>query len=288
MQDLIHNPNETFYKEYLPASEPIQNPGFLNSSELSFFLSFFKKKFPNHGFGLANKLFFILCPFDFPELKEILAPKLSSIFGEFYIYSDINLDPVPQSSDFFIYQTKIFMPHTDSITHIPGYLHYKDVILPLAVDKDKHTSTYVCDQRYYGRASHLMHGKKCNKTTKYSNIFRKHTYDYYGVEGVQKNHKNQVSTDWLNTNIGNVIPHSFFRGLSIKRMFKWIPGSIIIQDPSLIHGPTNYKLHGANWKLGISIRIFKKNIKWQPNTIFSRYKPSCNLLKTKILPSLDK
>ena len=276
-KDIIHNPNEISFKPFVKDTEPYQIENFLTSEELLSIKNFFDNKLYEDGHSLSDSLYFLMYPFNYPLIREILKPKIKKELGEFYSYSDIHFDIVPQSSDFFILQNNIFMPHTDSITHIPGYLPHKDVLIPLAIDKDKSTNMYTCEQRYYKRSSHLKYGHFSDYVTKYSNIFRCKPYNEYGIENVTFDPDKMINEDWLNHNIGDSQKHSIFQGLSIRREFEWIPGSAIIQDTSIIHGPTNFKLRGAKWKLGISIRVFKKNPDWQPNTLYSQYEPVCGL-----------
>ena len=62
---------------------------------------------------------------------------------------------------------------------------------------------------------------------------------------------------------------SYFEGLTVESTQENIPGNAIIKDSSVIHGPSNYNLHGASKKLNISIRMFKEVKDWKPNTVFS-------------------
>jgi hypothetical protein len=63
----------------------------------------------------------------------------------------------------------------------------------------------------------------------------------------------------------------------VNSVEKNIPGSAIIKDSSVVHGPSNYNLKGATRKLNISIRMFKEVPDWDPNTLFSEINfEACN------------
>ena len=273
-KDIVHNPHETSFKEFLDNQYSFQQINdVFSDNEINFLVNFFFKNVSTKGYKLFDSLKFILYPLNFEKIREIIYGKITDKIGSFWSYYDINKDSVHQSSDFFMYQTKIFMPHTDSITHIKGFVPYRDIIIPLAIDKDINSGFYICNQRWYGRSSHLKFGCFDNYVTNYSNIFRCYPYENYGIENVTYDSNISISSDWLNENIGNELEHSIFNGLSIEKEFSWLPGSIIIQNPACIHGPKSYLKKGAKWKLGITIRAFQKNDKYFPNTLYSQYEP---------------
>ena len=279
-KDIIHNPHETSFKRFSDCQyDAHQINDIFSNSEINFLVKFFFKNVDIKGYKLFDDLKFILYPLNFAEIRNIIYDKIVKQIGPFWSYYDINKDQIHQSSDFFMYQTKIFMPHTDSITHIKGFIPYRDIIIPLAIDKDKDSGFYLCNQRWHGRSSHFKFGCFDNYVTNYSNIFRCQPYEKYGVENVTYDADAAISSDWLNENIGDELEHSIFNGLSLRKEFNWLPGSIIIQNPAFIHGPKSYLRRGAKWKLGITIRAFKKNAKWLPNTLYSQYKPISPLEK---------
>lgn len=233
---------------------------FLNNKELHIILSVFEKYFKKQGFVFLDSYYQINNPLLFSEIHDFLYKKIKNLIGNFYQYSEIQkLGKISHNCDFILKQYKIFMPHTDHVPTIPGFYHYRDLIFPLLVDKKKETFYYICNQIYEGKACHLQFGAKSNNDYKpiYAQIFNKKPYEDYGIKNI--NYKNQVSKNWIDEFIGSDIPSDFFKGLSIKKMFKWEPGSLIIQSPVYIHGPTNYHLRGADWKIGMTIRVFKKN-----------------------------
>ncbi len=241
----------------------IQIDKILSQTQVDEIINFFYSSFENNGFNFLNKYSQINDPLSKVSslsIKHDIIRILSNFFGDFYFYESIkkiaNLD---HNCDFILKQYKIFMPHTDKVTSIPGYTHFKDVIFPLATDKNKLPKLYICSQTYTGKAIHLRLGDKKDAAykPKYATVISQNPYEQYGIKGIS--YSNQVPESWLNKFIGRDLPKSYFSGLSIKKIFDWKPGSMIALDPEIIHGPTNYRLIGANWKMGMTIRLFKKN-----------------------------
>ena len=230
---------------------------FLNNEEVLIILNVFDEEFEENGFTFLDNFYQINDPLLFKPIREFLYQKIHNLVGEFETYNNIKqLIGIDHNCDFILKQHQIFMPHTDKIISIPGYCHCMDLIFPLAVDNNILTTFYICHQRYYEKACHLKYKSKLGKYQPiYADVFNEKPYEFYGVKYMD--YENQVSKDWLEKNIGDGLPHEYFNGLSIEKEFNWLSGSVIIQDPSIIHGPTNYQLKGAEWKMGMTIRIFK-------------------------------
>lgn len=273
-QDIIHNPDDLSYEGFFSEEEPYQIENFLTDDELKVCRDLYYEK-QEDVVKLYTQHFFITYPLDFPEIGEIIKPKLDKMFGEWYSYKDINNDEFKQSSDFYFFQKNVFAPHTDSIIHIPGYVPYKDVLIPLEIDKDVASPYYSLNQRWYGRGTHFKQGMIDDVFGMYSNTFREHSYKTYGVKYVETDPNKMISKDWYNEYFGEIsgYPFSIFNGLSIREHFPWTPASAIISDTNIIHGATNYNVKGGNFKLGITLRIFKHVPDYNPSTVFSCYPP---------------
>ena len=272
--DSIHNPNETLWEGIFPEEDTYQIENFLDRDELKFIIDWYYKEKPQQGFYLQKKaLQFIGDQHNDPAIREILSPKIKDKFGDFRLYSELHNDVHPHSADFICEQTRIFGPHTDAITHIPKWLTQKDIIIPLWVENDAEVYTYSLDQRCYRRATHFRKGAVEKGTNVYSNVLR----DGYELEGINNLNGTEIDHDFLEKHIGPRFLKSYFEGLTVNSVEKNIPGSAIIKDSSVVHGPSNYNLKGATRKLNISIRMFKEVPDWDPNTLFSEINfEACN------------
>jgi hypothetical protein len=272
--DTIHNENETMWHGVFPEEKTYQIENFLSEEEIKFIINWYYKERPRQGFYLQEKaLQFVGDQHNSPEVREILFPKIRKYFGDFKMYSELNNDTIAHSADFILEQTKIFGPHTDAITHIPGWLTQKDIIIPLWIENDAETHTYAMNQRCYMRATHFRKGSDDKGMQVYSNVLR----DSYDVEGVTNLNGNQIDYDFIENHIGDRFSPSYFEGLTVETVEKNIPGNAIIKDSSVIHGPCNYNLVGSTKKINISIRMFKEVQNWKPDTIFSNINfEACN------------
>jgi len=264
--DTIHNKKETLWDGVFPEESTYQIENFLSQEEVKFIIDWYYNKKPEKGFYLQNKeLEFIGDTHNDPAIREILFPRIEKYFGEFKLYNELHNDVNPHSADFICEQTRAFGPHTDAITHIPGWLTQKDIILPLWIENDAETFTYAMNQRCYMRGTHFRKGAVEKGTNVYSNVLR----DSYNVPGIKYLNGNEIDHDFLEKHIGPRFLKSYFEGLTVESTQENIPGNAIIKDSSVIHRPSNYNLHGASKKLNISIRMFKEVKDWKPNTVFS-------------------
>ena len=272
--DSIHNPKETLWEGIFPEEDTYQIENFLDKDELKFIIDWYHKEKLQQGFYLQKKaLQFIGDQHNDPAIREILFPKIQKKFGDFKLYSELHNDINPHSADFICEQTRIFGPHTDAITHIPKWLTQKDIIIPLWVENDAEVYTYSLDQRCYRRGTHFRKGSTDTGTNVYSNVLR----DGYELEGINNLNGIEIDHDFIEDHIGDRFAHSYFEGLTVNSVEKNIPGSAIIKDSSVVHGPSNYNLKGATRKLNISIRMFKEVPDWDPNTVFSEINfEACN------------
>jgi hypothetical protein len=249
-----------------PEEGTYQIENFLSNEEVKFIIDWYYKEKPKQGFYLQEKaLQFIGDHHEDPAIKEILYPRIKQHFGDFRLYSELHNDTNPHSADFICEQTRIFGPHTDAITHIPGWLTQKDIIIPLWIENDAETHTYAMNQRCYRRGTHFRKGSTDTGTNVYSNVLR----DSYEVPGVTNLNGTEIDNEFIETHIGDRFLKSYFEGLTVETVEQNVPGNAIIKDSSVIHGPCNYNLVGSARKLNISIRMFKQVDTWAPNTVFS-------------------
>jgi hypothetical protein len=269
-QDLIHNPADKSYEGFFQEEDVYQILDFLSEDEVEFCKRFYYDKQMSEGVQLSKSHFFLVYPLDYPELKEILIPKLNNLFGEWYSYNKINDDEQKQSSDFFFWQQGIFAPHTDSIIHIANYIPYKDVLIPLEMYNNADAPYYSLNQRWYGRGCHFKYSYDDHIFSLYSDILKnKPYYEYPFFKYYEYNKSKMISKEWYDQYFDKRYPYKMLEGFSINKMVPWTPGSAIINDTSVIHGATNYKKRNGKFKLGITLRIFKYREDYNPSTVFS-------------------
>ncbi len=269
--DLIHVLGNENYEGYLDEEKSTQIDNFLDDHELCILKKFYFDNFKKYG-NIINKVYCqISNPMTFEVVRNILEPKIRKLFGsDLIFYFSVSSDNI-QVGDHYYLMTNAYTPHTDSITHIPGFVPYKDIVIPIALDKDAEVGYYTCSQRYYGRATHFKYGWKTAYFANYANIIKNQKYKDYGVKYCVDG---GLSEDWYHQNIvGSGLPLSVFSGLSLENEFAWLPGTAIIHDQSVIHGPTNFKLKGVSWKLGITLHTLIKKDEYLRNesSLFSRY-----------------
>jgi hypothetical protein len=266
-KDIIHNPKDKSYRKFTTPEKTYQIDNFLNLREIEHLKKVFKKA--------ANKtnIFDVISVFHNPlEVDELdwLAKKIHGFFPNTQRYVNINQDDKKQSSDFIMEQSHMFPAHTDSIIHIENYVPYKDLLLPLDSYADIKEMFYTCKQRYYGRATSFRLGNPDDVVALYSNSIQYTKYEDYGVEDIDYAGMDDFYNSHLKNDKWTVEAWS---GLTLDSVFDWNIGSMIVMDPSTIHGPTNYALSGGKGKLGLTIRLFKYDPTYKPSTVFSILDP---------------
>ena len=256
--DIKHTNTYDDFSNILCEEESYSISNFLTEDERNALIDFFFSKFKYYGLIINSFYRQITHPIKYPLVNDILRKKILSFLGEDTVfYSDVSKDEICVGDHFYLMKN-VYTPHTDSITHIPGYIPYKDIVIPLEIEKDVEDYFYTCKQRYYGRATHFKYSWHTDYFSNYANTIKFTTYKDYGVKYVEEDSKPIV--DWYKRKMGNcLVPVGVFQGLSIAKEFKWIPGSAIVQDPSVIHGPTNFRSKGAKWKLGLVFHLLKKH-----------------------------
>ena len=283
--DIIHDPNSKSF-QHLVSDEPtymINN--FISEEERIALIDFYFKTFLEEGHAINNVYRQVIHPLNYSLVSEILKSKIHKELGDDIImYADIMKDQITVGDHFFRMKNA-YTVHTDAITHIPGYVPYKDLVLPLEIHNDAQTSYYTCNQRYYNRATHFKRDWINPYFANYANIFRCNPYEEYGMTNAEYDENKMINEDWHNEKMSmSPVPYSVFQGLSIEKEFDWIPGSAIFHDASVLHGPTDFRRNGAEWKLGITFHFLKRELAYGyemkgHDTLFSRYTKSFNEVK---------
>jgi hypothetical protein len=272
-KDIIHDPDIYFFNHKDEPSYVIED--FITEDERIFLYEFFNHEYEISGENINNKVLHLIHPITYAVIRDIFEHKLKQEFGnDIVFYSDVSNDPISVGDQFF----KIISPyqlHTDCVTHIPGYKPYKDIIIPIALDKSEEDTYYfTCNQRYKSRAAQFNYGFNHKYFPNYSNIYREKPYEEYGVENVEYG---KMDMDFIRKYNSETTPDSVFNGISIEKIFKWIPRNAIVQDSCVIHSSTDFRKKGISWKIGLTFHLLKRDDSYGKEIIgnyytkFSRY-----------------
>ena len=269
--DIIHDPDTKFFECQYEPSYSVDN--FITEDERVQLLDFWYNEYDNIGWNINGHIVNIQHPIMQKTINDILRPKIYEHFGKDTVfYSEVSNDPISVGDQMF----KSIRPyglHTDSVTHIPGYRPYKDIILPLEIHNNVSIDYVTFNQRYRGRATHFMKGRYISNFSSYANCFRFLPYEQYGVEGVEYD---KLDWAWMEREMPEHIPMSIYEGLSIEAVLPWKLRSGIVQDTSVLHAPTDFRKKGCDWKIAITFHLMKKDETYNNAmegypTPFSRY-----------------
>lgn len=273
-KDIIHDPDIYFFENDDEPSYVIED--FIDEEERTFLHNFFDYEYAKTGENINNKVMHITHPITYTVIRDMLESRIKKEFGEDIVfYSDVSNDPISVSDQFF----KIERPyrlHTDSVTHIPGYRPYKDIIIPISTDNaEEKTYYFTCNQRYKSRAAQFNYGFNHSYFPSYSNVYREKPYEQYGVENVEYG---KMDMDFIRKyHYGIEEFESVYEGISIEKIFEWIPRNAIVQDTCVIHSSVDFRKYGIKWKIGLTFHLLKpdpnygKEIVGNYYTKFSRY-----------------
>ncbi len=270
--DVIHDPATRLFEDQNDKSYSL--PNFINDDECDFLAKFFNDNFDKIGLNINDHVLHITYPMAIKDIDDIVRPKIYEHFGEDVIfYSDVAVDDPMSVGDQFFKSVRPYGLHTDSVTHINGYRPYKDIIIPIELDKIVSTQYVTFNQRYRGRATHFMKGRNIGSFANYANVIRHQDYKDYGVENVEHNTKDMEILEKI---MPKHIPMSIYEGLSIENIFEWKPKNAIVHDASVLHAPTDFREHGANYKTGLTLHLMKADATYNNRlegyyTPFSRY-----------------
>jgi len=270
--DIIHDPNTTLFEDQNEESYVVDN--FVNDNECETLASFFRDNFEAIGHTINDHVLHITYPMLIAKISDIVRPKIYEHFGDDVIfYSDVGQSDPMSVGDQFFKSIKPYVLHTDAITHITGYLPYKDIIIPMDLDSIPVSEYVTFNQRYRGRATHFMRGRDIGSFANYANVVRHQTYAEYGVENLEHNARDQqILKDIMPAHI----PMSIYEGLSIEKILPWRPKCAIIHDASVLHAPADYRKHGCEYKIGLTLHLMKRDANYNNRlegyyTPFSRY-----------------
>ena len=270
--DIIHDPNTTLFEDQNEESYVVDN--FVNDNECETLASFFRDNFEAIGHTINDHVLHITYPMLIAKISDIVRPKIYEHFGDDVIfYSDVGQSDPMSVGDQFFKSIKPYGLHTDAITHITGYRPYKDIIIPVELDSIPVSEYVTFNQRYRGRATHFMRGRDIGSFANYANVVRHQTYAEYGVENLEHNARDQqILKDIMPAHI----PMSIYEGLSIEKILPWRPKCAIIHDASVLHAPADYRKHGCEYKIGLTLHLMKRDANYNNRlegyyTPFSRY-----------------
>lgn len=270
--DVIHDPRPCWFEDQNEPSYIVEN--FINDSERETLSNYFKDNFDKIGYILNDHVLHITFPMLIKEISDIVRPKIHEHFGDDIVfYSDVGKDDPISVGDQFFKSIRPYGLHTDSVTHINGYRPYKDIIIPIDIDKIEETSYVTFDQRYRGRATHFMRGRKIGSFANGSNVIRHQSYEDYGVVNIDHSSKDMAKLEQI---MPKHIPMCIYEGLSIENVWKWRPKDALIHDTSVLHAPTDFREQGAEYKIGLTLHLMKEDATYNHRlegyyTPFSRY-----------------
>lgn len=246
-RDIIHVDNQQLFEDQYEESYVIEN--FIDQHDCDILKQYFDKVFETNGQVINNHIRRLIHPSSYSFIMDCVEDLIRDHFNEDVVfYSDVENQPWSVGDQMFITNNP-FGLHTDSVTHIPGYRPYKDIVIPIWMEN---SNTYVTfNQRYRGRATHFMRGRHINNFSPYSNTFRMKPYEEYGVEGV----------DYRGCELDSMparVPVSVYQGLTVEHVFDWIPGNAIVQDTSVLHAPSSTD----GWKVGLTFHLMIKDENW--------------------------
>ena len=104
-------------------------------------------------------------------------------------------------------------------------------------------------------------------------MIRHQSYEKYGVEGIDYSERDHHILEKL---MPDHIPMSIYEGLSIEKVLPWRPKCAIVHDASVLHAPADYRKHGCEYKIGLTLHLMKRDPDYNNRlegyyTPFSRY-----------------
>jgi hypothetical protein len=270
--DVIHDPNTSLFMDQNEESYTVEE--FIDDRECLTLGKYFHDNFERIGYNINDHVLHITYPMLIAEISDIVRPKIYEHFGDDVVfYSDVaQSDPISVGDQFFK-SIKPYGLHTDAVTHLTGYRPYKDIIIPVELDSIPVSEYVTFNQRYRGRATHFMRGRDIGSFANYANVIRHQSYADYGVENLEHNARDQqILKDIMPAHI----PMSIYEGLSIEKILPWRPKCAIIHDASVLHAPADYRKHGCEFKIGITLHLMKRDPNYNNRldgyyTPFSRY-----------------
>jgi len=269
--DVIHDPDTKMFNDQYEESYVVED--FIDDLECIKIAHFFQKNFDSIGYNINDHVYHITHPMAVPDISKIMKDKIYDHFGSDVIfYSDVNDDPMSVGDQLFK-STRPYGLHTDAVTHINGYRPYKDIIVPVELDGIDETQYVTFNQRYRGRATHFMRGRTKGSFANYANVIRHQSYEKYGVEGIDYSERDHHILEKL---MPDHIPMSIYEGLSIEKVLPWRPKCAIVHDASVLHAPADYRKHGCEYKIGLTLHLMKRDPDYNNRlegyyTPFSRY-----------------
>lgn len=233
------------FKNNVVNTEPRQILDFITLEEIRILLNIFysnqEKWHLKGGMSRLNQ------PENISYIRDHIMPKILSIIGNCKCIGDN------------IYKTTSpYVIHTDAKTDRQGLVPYKNIVLPLKVDKDLKTKIFLFNQRYYDKAAYFFNGSESRVKPVYNEVINDSYYKYDNMEFLENN---KISKQWWEENINlDYMPYSNFEGLSLQCELPWEINSLIMFDSWQPHCSQNFLLAGAEYKIGLSLVFMKEEI----------------------------
>lgn len=236
------------FKDKIVDEEPIQISGFLSEYERKKILDiFYEKEAEWHIKGAMTRVRY---PETIPYIRDYIIPKAQEVVG-----------PCVCIGDNIYKTTQPYTIHTDAKygkDYIKGLVPFRQVVLPLEVDKDLKTKFFLFNQRYYDDAAHFVNGipEELAPNPMYNSVITD-SYKNHNVENLETTEK--ISKEWWEENINRPhMPYSAFEGLSVSHELDWEVGSLMTFNSWQLHCSHNFRLIGADYKIGLVLVLMKE------------------------------
>lgn len=145
-----------------------------------------------------------------------------------------------------------FHPHTDTgkVEELDGRQPYKNIVIPLTDNPDIHTVIF--NQRWYGEATHFWQGSLFTYLP--DPAYNHRATDLTGVKYATGEKYFDVDDYFRYL---THLPYESLYGFSMEGAYPWRTGEVLIFDCSMIHCASNFRMHGIQNKLGLSMFVSK-------------------------------
>jgi len=220
-------------------TDPYEVKDFISQEDIHHLISLFEQNSDNSKV-YKNTGPITLDLFRYPDdlvIKQILI-KLEKHIGPFKV-----------TAAFFFTTTRPHIIHNDDTYELPDV--YKGITIPLKLyGSEQLPDLCFFDQFYFQGPAKFFAGDADIPT-----YYNKQVYDYKDVDGVVDGMLIDESTRV--TYLTHLKP-KWLTGLTFWGALSWKPGNALIFDSTRLHCASDFRQHGINRKLGISIFTKKK------------------------------
>lgn len=175
------------------------------------------------------------------EIVSFVLDKLKPMLGD---------DVVRHGGNYFA-PVNPFHPHTDTgkVEELEGRQPYKNIVIPLTENPNIHTVVF--NQRWYGEATHFWQGSLFSYLP--DPLYNSRATNLDGVEGAtDKDFDVENYLKYLTH-----LPYEALHGFTMEGAYAWKLGEVLTFDCSMIHCASNFRAHGIQDKLGLSMFVSK-------------------------------